>query len=375
MRAGVLHVSYAMGIGGAERALYQLVRAQAERGLGPELAVLSESGCYGRDVASLGVPVHDLRQRHALDWRIASPFLALAARHRVVHFHCPTPVLQLAAGRSGRVATAYTHRGGELRVPPRRRLTHWVTGRLVRAYAHAVSGNTRHAAECARRTYGLPQAEVLVTYNGIDFGLLAPRRPRADVLRELGEDPAAPRPRIGTSGNLRPLKRVELLLRAVAALPDRSLACYIIGDGPSRAALERLAASLGIAERVRFLGMQLHVGDYLQILDGFALLSDRAESFGNSAVEAMGLGIPTVVMADGGGLLEHFPPDHPPLPASLEELTRHLEGWFRDPARTGDLARRCREHVRERYTIGRMVDAYEALYAAARAAFERGGRA
>ena len=47
------------------------------------------------------------------------------------------------------------------------------------------------------------------------------------------------------------------------------------------------------------------IADYVQVMDAFCLPSTGLESFGNAAVEAMALGVPTVVFADGGGLVEH----------------------------------------------------------------------
>ena len=48
------------------------------------------------------------------------------------------------------------------------------------------------------------------------------------------------------------------------------------------------------------------MASYLQVMDVFCLPSTALESFGNAAVEAMAAGLPTVVFADGGGLVEHI---------------------------------------------------------------------
>ena len=367
----VLHVSYSMGIGGAERALYQLIRGQAITGALPALALLSgKQGLYARLAGDLGLSVFDLAQSSAFDRSVTGRFLEIARAHDCVHFQTQTPVLMWALGRDGGTPWVYTHRAGELRVGWKRRLMHHLAGRLIGRYAHAVSGNTEHAATCARQTYRLPHEDVSVTYNGIDFSLLHPRRSKTEVLAELGEDPSLPVWRIGTTANLRGWKRTDLLIRAVAALDESPIMCYVIGDGPARTSLERLAGQLGVRDRVRFLGLQECVGDYLQLLDAFALLSGQAESFGNSAVEAMGLGIPTVVMADGGGLVEHFPPQQRDFPSDLDELVQRLEGWIRQPDKAKEAARKCRQHVQRKYTLEKMVSRYDELYSSAIEAFE-----
>ena len=58
----ILHVSYDMGIGEAERALYQIIRGQREFGLRPALAVVTKCGFYGDKVAELGIATYDLNQ-------------------------------------------------------------------------------------------------------------------------------------------------------------------------------------------------------------------------------------------------------------------------------------------------------------------------
>src|SRR5262249_23759449 len=141
-------------------------------------------------------------------------------------------------------------------------------------------------------------------YNGIDFSMLRPLRPRKHVASEVGlplDDCVV----IGTSAHLRDWKRVDLLIHACSKLEPASYRLLIVGDGPVRNELEALSKEMGIDSRTIFTGMKEHVGDYLQLMDIFVLPSSSAESFGNSAVEAMSQGLPTVVFSDGGGLTEH----------------------------------------------------------------------
>jgi len=127
----ILHVSYDMGIGGAERALFQLIRGQVQAGMQPSLAVLASSGFYGQRVAELGVPVVELNQKSSIDFGITEKFIGLAKQNDCVHFQTQTLTLMRAVGRSGQVPTAYTHRGGELRVNGKRRVMHYIAGRYA----------------------------------------------------------------------------------------------------------------------------------------------------------------------------------------------------------------------------------------------------
>lgn len=105
-------------------------------------------------------------------------------------------------------------------------------------------------------------------------------------------------------GRLVPIKRVDVLLDAFAKAADRApaLRLVIAGDGEERDALERRAASLGIADRVAFLGFR-HDLDVLNAAADIAVLSSDNEGTPVSLIEAVAAGRP-VVATDAGGIRE-----------------------------------------------------------------------
>jgi glycosyltransferase involved in cell wall biosynthesis len=109
-------------------------------------------------------------------------------------------------------------------------------------------------------------------------------------------------------GRLGPEKRVDVLLRAAAHLaakglpaPQRDFRVALVGDGMSRENLEGLAAQLGIADRILFVGAQPHanIGDWYAAADLFTFSSPN-ETQGLALVEAMLAGLPCIA-ADYGG--------------------------------------------------------------------------
>jgi glycosyltransferase involved in cell wall biosynthesis len=86
-----------------------------------------------------------------------------------------------------------------------------------------------------------------------------------------------------TLSRLHPVKGLDTLLRALPSLPE----CYLwlAGDGPMRAELEALAAELGVAQRVRFLGWRTDRGALLRAAD-ICLLPSRYEPFGTVILDA-----------------------------------------------------------------------------------------
>jgi glycosyltransferase involved in cell wall biosynthesis len=163
-------------------------------------------------------------------------------------------------------------------------------------------------------------------------------------------------------GRLHPNKGFDLLLEALAA--TREMHLWIAGDGPLRLQLERLAARLGISDRVRFLGWR---EDALSLLGSADLLvcPSLHEPLGNVVIEAWSAGLPVVATASDGpaGLIEDgvngllVPlPDRPG--GGPSALARALERLCAD----GALRTRLGEAGRRTYEAGFTEEAVVAQY-------------
>ena len=170
------------------------------------------------------------------------------------------------------------------------------------------------------------------------------------------------RPLIGTTARLDRQKGLDVLLRALPEVPGVDV--EIVGDGPERAALERLAVTAGVADRVVFAGWSERARDWLGRWDAFVLPS-RYEGLPLAILDAMLAQLPIVatdvgsvreaVVDDETGLL--VPPDDPAALAAA--LRRVLE----DHDLADRLGRRARAVALERFTARAMARRYEALYA------------
>jgi glycosyltransferase involved in cell wall biosynthesis len=106
-------------------------------------------------------------------------------------------------------------------------------------------------------------------------------------------------PALGTAGRLTTQKALGDALAALARVPDVEL--LVLGDGPERAALERRAAELGVAARVRFLGAGTRedVVALFRAVDA-ALLTSAWENLPHTLLEALAAGTPVIATAVGG---------------------------------------------------------------------------
>ena len=136
-------------------------------------------------------------------------------------------------------------------------------------------------------------------------------------------------PRITFTGRFRDDKAPDVLVEALALL-DASPPAYLVGDGPMRPALARLIAARGLDGVVRLPGWSYHPARYVSGASVHVVPS-REESWSQSAVVALGLGVPVIgtvidglarTLGHGRGVL--VPPDDPPALAAA--LSRVLAG-------------------------------------------------
>jgi L-malate glycosyltransferase len=103
---------------------------------------------------------------------------------------------------------------------------------------------------------------------------------------------------VGSVARLAAVKNHQMLLRALCGL-SAQIHVLLIGGGPTRAALARLAEELGIGARVHFAGEILPVNNLHQYLD-VSVLCSRSEGFPNAVLEALAAQVPVVATAVGG---------------------------------------------------------------------------
>jgi glycosyltransferase involved in cell wall biosynthesis len=143
---------------------------------------------------------------------------------------------------------------------------------------------------------------MLTVYNGIAVDEFRPLPAAATRIREtLGIDPASKL--LVAAGRLGWSKDYPNLFKALEQLPSElDYAVLIAGDGPLRQSLKEMAADLGIAPRVRFLGIRQDIAELMSAADVF-VLSSIGESFGLVVAEAMACEC-VVVATDSGGVRE-----------------------------------------------------------------------
>jgi glycosyltransferase involved in cell wall biosynthesis len=256
---------------------------------------------------------------------------------------CQYAVAAAALLRRPKVVAVY-----QLVVPP-------ISSRQQRAKRLVARGVDAHVGVGARTSrevetvVRLPAGSVRTIHNGVpDDPTEMPERRRSSPL-------------IGAVGRLEHQKGFDVLLRSLAEVPDASLC--IVGDGSERAALERLAHELGIADRVLWDGWSDDPRSLLGTFDVLAVPS-RFEGFPLVVLEAL-LARAAVVATDVGSVAEAVIDGETGLLVPSEDshaLAAALRRGLADAGLRRRLGEQGRQLVLGRFTADHMTRGFAALY-------------
>ena len=145
MTPRIVHVLWSLSIGGAERAVFQLIAEQRRNGLVADAAIAADAGLYGRFVRETGATVHELHQRRAREVSAILRARTVFGAYDIVHFHSAEPML-IAAAATVPVRRYYTHRAGAFHYPWKQALR----------YRQQAPSSRRTRSRISQRTPAMP---------------------------------------------------------------------------------------------------------------------------------------------------------------------------------------------------------------------------
>ncbi len=356
-----MFVITSMPVGGAETLLVNLMRRLDREQILPELCCLKEMGPLG-EVAANEVTVHSGLIRTKYDHRILSRMRKLIDGQRI------DAVVTVGAGDKmfwGRLAAWME---GVPVILSALHSTGWpdTIGRLNRTLTPMTDGFIAVAANHGRHLIErerFPAEKVYVIPNGVDtYRFRSLPDSGLAVRTKLGIPTAAPV--CGIVAALRAEKNHTLFLRAAALTakqrPDAHF--IIVGDGPERAKLERVAIEAGVASSTHFIGSRSDIPQVLSAFDVFALTSHN-EANPVSILEAMACEIP-VVSTRVGSVAESVADGSTGFlvaPGDAGALANHWLKLFSDRTLARSFGSAGRAAVEANWSLDRMVAGYERL--------------
>ncbi|WP_104664358.1 glycosyltransferase [Ensifer adhaerens] len=216
--------------------------------------------------------------------------------------------------------------------------------------------NTPGIAEHVRKIGWTRDVEVISNFTGTE---------RVAPISRATLDTPENAPVVMSMGRFVPRKGFHTLIQAIAKVPDAYL--WLVGDGEERANLEKLAADLGVAKRVRFAGWQKDTRPFLAASDIFVMASSH-EPLGNVVLEAWAQGTPVVssrsegpqwFMRDGeNGLLVDI--------GDADGFAQAIDRIAGDASLGERLAERGHETLMSQFSKQAITDAYLKLFASKR---------
>lgn len=371
MTLHVLHVITGLGVGGAERSLFNLTASRCNADLTHSVVSLANFGHYGALLCQAGVSVE------AFDMQTASglakaPFrlrnLVRRLRPDIVQGWMPhgNMVATVAASMADRpVGLAWNVRQALYDLSAEKRATRWMIRGLTACSQRpdAIIYNS-HQGRDHHEALGFSSLNGLVIPNGFDTERWRPDPNRRAALRAefgLGDDV----PLAGFVGRYDPLKDLPTFLAAsaLAMKADPQLHVVMIGEGLTgeNTALARFFADLP-AQRFHALGPRDNIEALLPGMDFFCL-SSVSEASPNVVGEAMASGLPCIAtdvgdcarLIDGHGWI--VPRSDP---ARMAEAM--VEAARMDIARREEIGKAARQRMIAFYGLAATVGAYANLY-------------
>jgi L-malate glycosyltransferase len=351
----VFLMSNSLETGGSERQFAGLARSldrerfDAHLGCimreGPFLAGLGEISEFGVGGSLYGL--ESIRSRLRLARHLKSNDIAIAHA-----FDFYTNLTLIPAARWARVPVV---------IGSQRQLGDLLTWKQERAQAavlrrcDAVVCNSQ-AAAVRLLELGLRESQLSVIGNGLPPESFAKTAP---VLPLSGGHRVGMIARMNTRA-----KNHRLFLRMAARLRSRfaNLQFVLVGDGPLRPELERVAEELGLGGQVLFLGDRRDVPAVLASID-VSVLPSTSESLSNVIIESMAAGVPVVANRVGGNVELVAEERGSLVPANDEEaLTGAVDRLLRDAALRTSVGQNARAFAEANFTLERMKARHEELY-------------
>lgn len=343
------------GMGGGEVQMLPVLEAWIGSGASVALAVPVGSE-FGLEARRLGVEVTELEIGPATVPRVLGVLRSLAAAPHSVLFgtgYFTNLLVRVASrGSAARCVNLVAVQPGSSRADGSSRLDEWSRATADRLTKSAVDQYVAVSSSVgdALVQRGASPSVVRVIHNGVDMAAIARLAERAIPPQAAGRFALC-------AARLAPVKGVDVLVRALSRADQVRI--LVAGAGPEEAHLRAMALSLGLGDRVSFLGHSGAVHALMRKAE-FVVMPSREEGLPMAALEAGALGR-AVIASKVGGLPEVISdqvtgvlvrPDDP------GALAAAMQGLWSDPMRASALGEAARQRVGQRFTSARMQAAY-----------------
>jgi len=328
----------------------------------------SKPNDFTRAVEAAGIPLHIIHERRAFDTGVVAQMRRIVEQVQpdILQTHAiKSHFLMRASGLWKRRPWIAFHHGYTF-TDAKQKLYNQLDRWSLRKSRRVITVSRAFARQLA--DIGVDAGRIEVVHNAIDpaWGEIAHLRQQKRAELQIEEQDKV----LLIVGRLSREKAHGALVEALARLrhlcPEVPVKLLIVGDGPERGTIERIAAAHGVRDQVILTGYTADVAPYYAAAD-IAVLASVTEGSPNALLEAMAASLPVVATAVGG--IPEIVSDHETailVPAGdVEALAQGLREVLMDETAAREMAVRARSLIVSRFTpqarMRRLCEIYEGV--------------
>ncbi len=353
----VLHIIWSSNIGGIESVVLNLAIAQQNNDIvKPTLFAAKSEGPLIEKAKEKNIKVIKGNfKKGSSNISKLNECVSLFKKFDILHLHSFNPIIAIAAIQSKKKIVFTEH--GNFAFERKQGLAELISKKLqqlfLNKFTNHITFNSHFSKNTAIEKYQLHKKSISVVYNGVDL-------PTSNFDKKEPSETI----RVGFVGRLVEVKRVDRLLKTIAAIKNKStIKVELIGDGPLKDGILQQIISFNLIDTIQLLGFKNNLSDYYNQWD-LLIASSSNEAFGLVAIEAYSHGCAVAVFNDGGGLAELVNQCEPNMVYnSTDELTAFIESLIEKSNDINEtMLRNHRKAFAQKFSIAQMESSINQVY-------------
>lgn len=364
----VAHVIYALGTGGLENGLVNIINRACPKRYRHVIICLTGAEGFEKRITAPNIDVISLHKRPGHDfsvyWRLWRTLLSL--RPAIVHTRNLAALeMQVVAALLPGVKRVHGEHGRDIHDIDGTNRKYNLLRKALRPLVHRYIAVSQDLAQWLAQVVEVPAAKIKQIYNGVDQQIFVPGSSIVSTPADFMADDVQV---IGTVGRLAEVKDQDTLIEAFSLLVQgnstpEQLRLIIVGDGPMYQALYDKIIELGLSEYVWMPGDREDIPELLRMMNVFVLPS-LGEGISNTLLEAMATGLPLIATRVGGNteLIEEGINGCLVPVGDAAALASHLKDILAEPLILASYGERSLHKVRQCFDWNSTVEQYLAVY-------------
>ncbi len=362
-KINILYIIWALGLGGAERAVISLAKGLDKARFNPVICCLNWPGEFACEVELENIKVVSLNKKPGVDLAVINKLINVIRENKIDIVHTHLWGANFWGRIAAKVARVPVIIATEHSTPSFKSLFKKFADRVLAKFTDKIIAVSEEVKNSNSKEIGIKEEKFEVIYNGVDTSSrpqAAGHKQQLKHLLGINNDEII----ISCIGRLSPEKGHRYLFEAMGLLNGKyKVKLLVVGDGLEKQRLGDSVKGLGIEEKIIFTGMRKDIREILGITDVLVSASLR-EGMPITALEAMACRVPVIATNVGGthevvqdaktGILVEAKS-----PKSLVEATKRL---LDNSALAKQMGKKGYERVSTMFSLDAMVDKHQRLY-------------